>query len=163
MQADYLQERRLHEDGTKPRLQSLFGNGAQPLFYGAQSTWAALEHHGEIASCDRGHAFKCVGQALQFDRVHHWVFVPSYNRFDTTRKDQALLDWSDAAINSNTCRPAGFVRVIVVRPEERQTKVLDLFTSSHECHFAAGASCHQTVYIDLLLACTWEHLLFKVA
>lgn len=125
-----MQEKYVCEGSGKPSMQALFGAqpgsahlpGAQPTFIAAQSTWEALKACGEIVF-HGGKTFSYVARTPEASRVHHWVFVPSYNRFDTRRKDQALLDWSDAAVDSYTERSAGFVRVIVVRPEETQIKV----------------------------------------
>lgn len=137
-----MQEKYLYEGGGKPSMQALFGAqpgsaqlpGAQPTFVAAESTWEALKACGEVVF-DGVNTFSYVARTVdpEASRVHHWVFVPSYNRFDTRRKDQALLDWSDAAVDSYAECSAGFVRVIVVRPEETQIKVSSRTLSS--CDF----------------------------
>ncbi|DBB00174.1 TPA: hypothetical protein ACH3X1_014010 [Trebouxia sp. C0004] len=120
---DALEERSLTQDVTKPSLHDLFGLGSsKPRFMAAQSVWKALFNHGQISvSTDGSFSFKAGGDPQQH-RIHHWVFVVSYNRFNTKRKDQVLLDWSDAAYDTTAQHAAGYVRVLVIRPEELQMK-----------------------------------------
>ena len=125
LQEDALEERCLTQHNKKPSLDDLFGlKSSKPRFVAAQSVWKTLVNHGQISvTTDGSFAFKAHGDPQQ-DRVHHWVFVVSYNRFNTKRKDQVLLDWSDAAIDTTAQHAAGYVRVLVIRPEELQIKVL---------------------------------------
>ncbi len=125
LQEDALEERYLTQDVEKPSLDDLFGfETSKPRFVAAQSVWKTLGHHGQISvRADGSFSFEARGDPQQ-DRVHHWVFVVSYNRFDTKRKDQVLLDWSDAAYDTTAQHAAGYVRVLVIRPEEVQIKVL---------------------------------------
>ena len=122
-----MEERCLTQDVEKPSLDDLFGlESNKPRFVAAQSVWKGLVDHGQISvTADGSFSFIPSGDPQQ-SRVHHWVFVVSYNRFDTKRKDQVLLDWSDAAYDTRAQHAAGYVRVLVIRPEELQIKVLFL-------------------------------------
>lgn len=117
------------EDVEKPSLNTLFGSSSsKPRFFAAASVWKAMEDHGQVSVSwpDGSFSFK-VETHQQYDRVHHWAFVVSYNRFNTKRKDQILLDWSDAGYDTAAKHAAGYVRVIVIRPEPAQIEVSLLF------------------------------------
>ena len=125
MQGDRLQEKALIDNNPQVKLGSLYDDaGCQPKFWAAASVWERLEDKGQIAVSLSNTKFSFASKAQpQQGRVNNWVFVVSYNRFETTRKDQILLDWSDAAQDSNTKHAAGYVRVLVIRPEQEQIEV----------------------------------------
>ena len=57
-------------------------------------------------------------ESLPAASIHHWVFVPSYNRYADSDPRQMRIDWADAVSQGTQ-----YVRVVVVRSEAEQVMV----------------------------------------
>lgn len=98
-----------------------------PVFLATPAVWQKLEQrsqhslvqmHTADSSSFELKEVSASTESLPAASIHHWVFVPSYNRYADSDPRQMRIDWADA-ISQDT----QYVRVVVVRSEAEQVMV----------------------------------------
>lgn len=99
-----------------------------PVFLATPAVWRQLQQRSHrslvqlhAASSSSSFQLKEVSastEPLPAASIHHWVFVPSYNRYADSDPRQMRIDWADAVSQDTQ-----YVRVVVVRSEAEQVMV----------------------------------------
>lgn len=99
-----------------------------PVFLATLAVWRQLQqrshrslvqlHAASSSSSFRLKEVSASTEPLPAASIHHWVFVPSYNRYADSDPRQMRIDWADAVSQDTQ-----YVRVVVVRSEAEQVMV----------------------------------------
>ena len=98
-----------------------------PVFLATPAVWRQLEQSSQRSLVQMSTAssssfelkeVSASSESLPAATIHHWVFVPSYNRYADSNPRQMRIDWADAVSQDTQ-----YVRVVVVRSEAEQVMV----------------------------------------
>ncbi|KAL0047438.1 hypothetical protein WJX82_003437 [Trebouxia sp. C0006] len=125
-----------------------------PVFLATPAVWWQLQqrshrslvqlHAASSSSSFRLKEVSASTEPLPAASIHHWVFVPSYNRYADSDPRQMRIDWADAVSQDTQ-----YVRVVVVRSEAEQ--VMGYSKLVHEHQLQVEKHLHEASQITLLM------------